>query len=366
MGYSFQDLVFSASLAVFVAVSVVIAYVRWGHRCEPYAQDMDYYFPAWKGVIFCYLTDLVLVPAIFMPADADAILQLRIMLIVASPYYCAMLLFFYFGKVLHVTWWKKPIIALSVPFAMVTLTTLVTTLIPGTQLTGTFLFVVMMFTGLLALACIACFMMAVRMIARAMRKVSEEQFSNPEDFPQAFASQIIWIPLLHVGVSWISAFIGSQTVLSIGMFVLTVINSLFLVSILKPHRALDSHAQEGAAAIEILEEEAEAEAAGEALSTERKEEIAQVIRQKVEREKAYLDSHLSLKALSLACNVNRTYVSQVLSEQFGGFFNYVNQCRLAHAEAYRVANPKADVDDVALASGFNNRQSYYNARKRLN
>lgn len=364
--YTFKDLVYSAALAVFVAVSLVIAFVRWGHRCEPYAQDMDYYFPAWKGVIFCYLTDLVLAPAIFMPTDADAILQLRIMLIVASPYYCAMLLFFYFGKVLHVTWWKKPIVALSVPFAMVTLTTLVTTLMPGQQLTGTFLFCVMMFTGSLAVVCILCFLMAVRMIAQAVRRVSEEQFSNPEDFPQAFASRIIWIPLLHVGTSWISAFLGSQTALSIGMIVLTVINSLFLVSFLKPHRALDTQAKKEESPIEILEEEAAVSAAGESLSAERKDEIAQVIRQKVEKEKAYLDNHLSLKALSLACNVNRTYVSQVLSEQFGGFFNYVNQCRLAHAESYRVEHPKADVDDVALASGFNNRQSYYNARKRLN
>ena len=366
MMYTFQDLVYSAALAVFVAVSVVIAFVRWGHRCEPYAQNMDYYFPAWKGVIFCYLTNLVLAPAIFLPADPDAVLQLRIMLIVASPYYCAMLLFFYFGKVLHVTWWKKPIVALSVPFAMVTLTTLVTTLMPGQQLTGTFLFCVMMFTGVLAVVCILCFMMAVRMIAQAMRRVSEEQFSNPEDFPQAFAARIIWIPLMHVFASWISATIGTQTALSVGMVFITVVNALFIVGFLKPHRALDTHVKKEGTPIEILEEEAEAEAADEALSAERKEEIAQVIRQKVEKEKAYLDSHLSLKVLSLACNVNRTYVSQVLSEQFGGFFNYVNQCRLAHAEAYRVANPKADVDDVALASGFNNRQSYYNARKRLN
>lgn len=364
MLYSFQDLMFSASLAVFVAVSVVIAFVRWGHRCEPYAQHMDYYFPAWKAVIFCYLVDVVLIPAIFLPTDPDALLQLRIMLIVASPYFCAMLLFTYFGNVLKVTWWRKPIVALSIPFAMITLTVLVTTLMPGTQLTGTLRFAVLLFTGVLALVCVLCFVMAVRMIARAIQRVSEENYSNPDDFPKAFATRIIWIPLLHVGASWTAAIIGTQAALSAGLLVITVLNTLFLVSSLKPHRALNK-VEAGEGAVDILEEEAAAEDSGEVLSNERKEEIAQAIRQKVEKEKAYLDSHLSLKTLSLACNMNRTYVSQVLSEQFGGFFNYVNQCRLAHAEAYRVANPKADVDDVALASGFNNRQSYYNARKRI-
>lgn len=365
MTYSFLDMMLSAALAVFVAVSVVVAFVRWGHRCEPYAQNMDYYFPAWKGVIFCYLVDLVLAPGIFMPTDPDAMLQLRIMLVVASPYFCAMLLFAYFGKVLNVTWWKRPIVALSVPFAMVTLTTLVTTLIPGTQMTGDFLYGVLLFTGILTLACIACFVMAVRMIARAMRHVSEEYYSNPDDFPQAFASRIIWIPMLHVGTSWISAFIGTQLSLIIGLLVLTMLNTLFVVSFLKPHRALDENALEGES-LDFLAEDKAGAAAYENLSAEWKDEIIQLIRQKVEREKAYLDSHLSLKTLSQACNMNRTYVSQVLSEQFGGFFTYVNQCRLAHAEAYKVSHPKADVDEVALASGFNSRQSYYNARNRLN
>jgi AraC-like DNA-binding protein len=56
----------------------------------------------------------------------------------------------------------------------------------------------------------------------------------------------------------------------------------------------------------------------------------------------------------------------VLNESLGGFFNYINRCRLTHADAYKESHPKADVDEIALASGFNNRQSFYNARKRLN
>ena len=266
---------------------------------------------------------------------------------------------------LNVTWWKRPNVALSVPFAMVMLTTLVTTLMPGTQLAGDFLYGVLLFAGILTLACIACFVLAVRMIARAMRNFSEENYSNPDDFPQAFASRIIWIPMVHVGTSWVSAFLGTQTALTIGLLLITVINALFLVSFLNPHRALDESALEGDS-LKILSEEPAGPTTYETLSPERKEEIIRIIRQKVEVEKAYLDSHLSLKTLSQTCNVNRTYVSQVLTEQFGGFFTYVNQCRLAHAELYRVAHPKADIDDVALASGFNSRQSYYNARNRLN
>ena len=85
----------------------------------------------------------------------------------------------------------------------------------------------------------------------------------------------------------------------------------------------------------------------------------------MEEGKAYLDSHFTLGKLSQACGCNRTYVSAILNEEYGGFFHYVNRCRLAHVDAFLAEHPRADVDQVALEAGFNNRQSYYNARKRV-
>ena len=52
--FTLQETLFSAALAVFIAASVIIAVVRWGHKCEPYAQHMDYYYPAWRTNIFCW------------------------------------------------------------------------------------------------------------------------------------------------------------------------------------------------------------------------------------------------------------------------------------------------------------------------
>ena len=45
MSYSFQELLFSVSLAVYVAVCVVVGVVRWGHKCAPYDKHLDYYYP---------------------------------------------------------------------------------------------------------------------------------------------------------------------------------------------------------------------------------------------------------------------------------------------------------------------------------
>ncbi len=65
--YSFQEMLFSAAVAMYIAVSVCIGAIRWGHKCEPYARHADYYYPAWKAVVFCYMSDLLLVPIVFMP-----------------------------------------------------------------------------------------------------------------------------------------------------------------------------------------------------------------------------------------------------------------------------------------------------------
>ncbi|MCR5710222.1 MAG: hypothetical protein K6G79_07050 [Bacteroidales bacterium] len=369
--YALSDLIFSASLAIYVAVCVVTAVVRWGHRCDVYADHMDYYFPAWRTVVFCFFSNLVLLPVVFMPTDPDALIHLRLMLILSSPFFCAVLIFGYFGTVLKVNW-RTPIFILSIPFVLLSVFTLVLTLIPGTQLEGKLFWWVFTAICVLAAGYLVFFILALRLIARALHRFSEENYSNPEDFPKQFAEDMILISVLHLIMSWSTTINGEQWAISFGLLVLTVLVVIFLLGFLEPHRAMD---------VEQLKKEMDDEAAtpGEAsasvsaevlpedetLSAERKDQIQQTIRHYVEDEKNYLNSHLTLAGLSRNCGINRTYVSLVMTERLGGFFAYVNQCRVAHAEAYKVAHPKADVDEVALASGFNNRQSYYNARKRL-
>ena len=373
--YSFQDMMFCASMAVYIAVSVSIGAIRWGHKCEPYARHADYYYPAWKAVVFCYMSDLLLVPIVFMPTDTDAVLYLRMMLILASPLFCAALLFSYFGKVLKVGWWRNPVIALYIPFSIMTVTALMFTLMPGAQITGSFCTWFFCISGVLALVYLFCFVLAVIMVARAMRRFQEENYSNPDDFPRQFAKGIIWLPILHLVVSWITTSIGSITALSIGMLLLSVIGLVFLIGALAPHRTMEvERLESGEFQIEaipdlpepqIVEPEPEPVIEEETLSQERKDEIVRIIRRHVEDEQAYLDSHLTLTSLSRTCGVNRTYLSLVITERMGGFYTYVNRCRLAHVARLKVQRPDASIEEIVTASGFGSRQSYYNVRRQL-
>lgn len=370
--YTQQDLFFSTALAVYIAVSVFAAIVRWGHRCEPYSRNMDYYHPAWRTVVFCFLTTLLLVPLVYMPHDTDSNLAVRIILMMSSPYFCAMFMFAFFGKLLKKGGWLMPLVFLSVPYTVMVLLALSMAVEPGQQLVGKDARILVAVSGSLALIFLYAFGSALYMIGQARKRFSENNFSNPDDFPKDFARQAVWMAGWHVVLSWGICFQTSNTVMGWGLFALSGIIICFLIADLEPHRALDASrleaensARESAEdAVRQVLEAADLEEE-EILSPLRKDEILRIIRHAVEEDEAFLDSHLTLASLSRTCGVNRTYVSSVMNEYLGGFFAYVNRCRLEYAARYKTQNPEAAIEELATAAGFGSRQSFYNARKQL-
>ncbi len=366
--FSFQDMVFSMSVAVYVAVSIAVAAVRWGHRCEPYAKYSDYYYPAWKALVFCFLSNILFLPSAFLPAAPDSVLQVRLMFILASPFLCALMMFSYFGKALKISWWKKPVYGLSVTFILMCVTATVLVLVPGTQLMGSFGRWFFSAAGMLAILYLGFFSAALYMIARAIRRSSEENYSNPEDFPRQYALNALWISIMHVVVSWTASYIGSKILLSVALAVLSVLAVILLIGVLPPHRSKDVEQMEAGEEPLHLQIEVPSQTGTleeETLPAERQEDILRAIRHFVEDEKAYLDSHLTLASLSRNIGYNRTYVSKVMSERLDGFFVYVNRCRLAHAARLKVEQPGIPVADLIAASGFGSRQTYYNVRRQL-
>lgn len=358
--FSLQDLLLSVSVAIYVATSINFAAVRWGHKCEPYSRHADYYYPAWRALVLCYLSNILMAPSIWMPDSADAVLQLRMLVILASPFFCALLLFSYFGKMLGSRRWRRPLYALIVPFATVALATTVLVFIPGTQLQGALCRAFFTVGGTLALVYLGCFFMAIRLIVRELRRSMEEEYSNPNDFPWQFASWVIWIPLAHLAVSWVCAYVGTTAWISAGLLVLSALSTVFLIGILPPHRSADIRVLEKALEVSPDPDSKETET----LSERRKAEIEKAVRHYVEGQEAYLDQHLTLTSLSRSIGVNRTYVSSVLSERLGGFFVYVNRCRLAHAARLQKERPDISVSELIDASGFS-RTTYYKVRREL-
>ncbi len=92
--------------------------------------------------------------------------------------------------------------------------------------------------------------------------------------------------------------------------------------------------------------------------------LIKTIRVEVEERQAFLDPSLTLASLAERCRTNRTYVSSALMD-LGGFFYYVNHLRLSYAASWRKKHSDSTLEEVALASGFNSRQTFYNVRRQL-
>ena len=83
---------------------------------------------------------------------------------------------------------------------------------------------------------------------------------------------------------------------------------------------------------------------------------------------AYLDSFLTLQRLADQLAINKSYLSQVINQEFDqGFPDYVNQYRIKHALRLLEASEYADAKLLAIAldSGFNNKTSFNRAFTRV-
>lgn len=81
----------------------------------------------------------------------------------------------------------------------------------------------------------------------------------------------------------------------------------------------------------------------------------------MEEQKLYLESGLTLQQLAQSLAITPHHLSQLLNNFVGqSFYDYVNEFRVTFAKAMLLDNTHC-VIEVAYASGFNNKTSFYNA-----
>ena len=213
------------------------------------------------------------------------------------------------------------------------------------------------------MTCFCCF--AVWVVLHWAERLDPDEYSNPEDFPVAFAHRMVGLVLTAVVLLWIAAIADSRAATAVLEFLLAAMSVMVLISALHPHRHQEP------------EEERETPAPGEAaspaadttdpaaqvysynLSLAKTRAIEMAIRKVVEGQEAFLEPHLTVQDVATRCGYNRTYVAGVFKTQLGGFFTYVNTLRLDYFDAYLAAHPKASIAEVASESGFGSRASYY-------
>ena len=82
-------------------------------------------------------------------------------------------------------------------------------------------------------------------------------------------------------------------------------------------------------------------------------------------EQYFLDSDLSMQSLADRVGISPHHLSQILNEQLEKtFYDYVNEQRVEYARQLLLKEPRRPMIEIALQSGYNSKNSFYNAFKR--
>lgn len=101
------------------------------------------------------------------------------------------------------------------------------------------------------------------------------------------------------------------------------------------------------------------------LDSETATKLGQRVEALMSTQQLYLEGRLSLRDLAAQVEINPHNLSQVLNEHLEvNFHDYVNRYRIEHAKNLLLQRPALPVLEVAMASGFNTKNSFNNAFKR--
>lgn len=407
--FSQTELIYSIACTVYVVTCLMFAAVRWFHVCPEAKEQKSYYYPDRKMATLFYAVPIILLPYILYPNSRESWLLVKGYYPLTHFYYCAILLFNYFGKVRQWERWRLSGIISSIMVFSPIIILLGIALWPGFNLTDDFENILTNIIITIGILMTAYCGLSMYQVLRWVRNYDTDSFSNPDDFPLAYARKVLFVPILHAILIWPVVLFNNHTWLASIQFALSVFNVVFLISALPSKRKgilLEQMIENSCKSTEVIDNqiynypppisqdrflkssesttENKSEEATNAyveevqmphtpqkttrkktMPSQTKEKIATSIKVMIEERQQFLNPHLSLDDVSEACGYSHSYVSSVLQEQFGGFFNYVNLLRIRHVDYYMSQHPEVTKEEAIIKSGFKDRQTYYRIKKHL-
>ena len=365
----------SLAAFAFIIMGVFFSVVRWFHVCVPYQDRADCYHPDRLMLSLFFLVPLLTIPYVLNPSDPDAWLLMKCFFPLSYLYTCAVLILNYFGSVKRWSDWKRWALVIAVPISILLLALFLNAVFNIDSFGGAKQKVLYWATIIVGAGESVFCLYSIHKLMSWLKQFHESDYlSNPEDFPTVFANKVIIPPIVGFFVVWVIFFFDSKIAMIVLDVIFVVMGIIFLLAVLHTQRKRAPSSwmavEENTAADDADDSRTGTESPSEeqgasGLSAEKVNIIVKDIKAFVEVEQQFLNPHLSIVEVAEHCGYGRTYVSKVLTNEFGGFFRYVNSLRLEYAQKYRDDHPHATQDEVATASGFSSRQTFYAVRRRM-
>ena len=166
---------------MYMTAGLLIAAIRWFHMCRPYDRNPRYYYPGRKATSVLYLTSLALLPALIFPDTLGAWLLVKAYFLPMSLYSLTILLFSYFGSVMHWRKWRRPTLILGGVALLALIAGPLASLLTGKGFNGELVGNVIILS--LGFIMTGTSIIAMKIVLRWTRKYDVEEYSNPDDFP---------------------------------------------------------------------------------------------------------------------------------------------------------------------------------------
>lgn len=334
---------------VFILTNLYGWILKSFYKAEPYRDNYDNLFPSQKANAALYLLQIFEIPYLLMLPDPKALFYVNAFSILLFSSLMVVMCDSYFFLKRKKRWQS---IRYFLPVVLIVLYLLLAALkiVPTTKNTYQVMFWIITSVFLYY---VTQLIIIRQNIHQSIRAVNEGRYSNSDDFPVRYARRIEWVPIAICLLMFTCFVLNNPYVKMWRDLLFTFVNVAFLLYTLNPHRKSIKREEKREQELEQILIGTNNNVAKYKLSEERCREIEARLIELIEKEKLFLNSHLTLDQLSQKLAVNRNYISEVIARsKYGSFYTLINTYRLAYAQEILRQNPTLKIEHVAFDSGF--------------
>ncbi len=351
---------YGIAMTIYLLSCWFFSIMRIFHTCQQPKERRAYIWPDRKLQAIIYLMSACMLPYVFNPYSQSAWVMVKSYFPATYYFYCGVLLFMFFGTVKQRNKWKTLSWMAASLIIIAVAPLVINAWIPGGIFSEKGLEMQLWIVWGVSLLMIPYCIFSMWQVWKCIEEARDDNYSNPDDFPLAYAQRVWLSPLILTPFVWPAFITDSPAVMAWMLLPLSAFNIVLLLNVMPAWRRGIILSQ-----TEDPEAEEEEESCVHLLMEERMDQIAVKIEEFMQEKQGYLDPHLKIDNFVDYCGSNRTYVSRTFKERFGGFCTYVNQLRLEHYERYLQEHKNTTKDIAAQESGFSSYQAYYKASQRL-
>lgn len=345
-------------MTIYILSCWFFAIIRAFHTCQQPKEHRAYIWPDRKLQVVIFMMATFLLPYVADPTDPAAWKLVKVYYPTSYYFYCGVLLFMFFGTVKQWNKWKTLSWIMAFLVIVAVAPFVINAWIPGGILSEEGMDKLQWLAIGVGILMIPYCVVSMLRVWKCIMEARDENYSNPDDFPIAYARRVWLSPLVLTPFLWPGLLTDSPKVMAWMNIILSIFNVVLLINVMPAWRR-------STILLKSAEQEAEENSHEQDIMNERLSQIAQKIEEFLKDKQGYLNPHLKMDHVVDYCGTNRTYVSRAFKEYYGGFFNYINGLRLEHYDQYLAKHPNMTKEVAAQESGFSSYQAYYKAYQRL-